>query len=115
MANKDYHPKVLLDIFFRPFILARYFFKVRIACPIFFWDSTHAPIKNQMVRPLIDELGTAEERRMNQLSTAEFGVTKVRPKFDSSCSRHKLDSSKVRIMKRWSDIDSHAAPLIRRT
>ena len=26
MANKDYHPKVLLDIFFRPFILARYFF-----------------------------------------------------------------------------------------
>jgi hypothetical protein len=23
---------------------------------------------------LIDELGTAEERRMNQLSTAEFGV-----------------------------------------
>ena len=26
MANKDYHSKVLLDIFFRPFILARYFF-----------------------------------------------------------------------------------------
>ena len=37
MANKDYHSKVLLDIFFRPFILARYFFKVQIACPIFFW------------------------------------------------------------------------------
>jgi hypothetical protein len=29
----------------------------------------------------IDELGTAEERRMNQLSTAEFGAAKVRPKF----------------------------------
>ena len=26
MENKDYHSKVLLDIFFRPFILARYFF-----------------------------------------------------------------------------------------
>ena len=26
MASKDYHSKVLLDIFFRPFILARYFF-----------------------------------------------------------------------------------------
>jgi hypothetical protein len=29
----------------------------------------------------IDELGTAEERRMNQLSTAEFGATKDRHKF----------------------------------
>jgi hypothetical protein len=27
---------------------------------------------------LIDDLGTAEERRMNQLSTAEFGAAKVR-------------------------------------
>ena len=27
---------------------------------------------------LIDELGTAEQRRMNQLSTAEFGAAKVR-------------------------------------
>jgi hypothetical protein len=30
---------------------------------------------------IIDELGTAEERRMNQLSTAEFGAAKVRHKF----------------------------------
>jgi hypothetical protein len=52
MASKDYHSKVLLDIFFRPFILARYFFKVRNACPIFFWGLYPPPIKNQMVRPL---------------------------------------------------------------
>jgi hypothetical protein len=34
---------------------------------------------------LIDELGTAEERRMNQLSTAEFGAAKVRHKFGRAC------------------------------
>ena len=49
---------------------------------------------------LIDELGTAEERRMNQLSKAEFGVTKVRHKFGRACG----------IMRRLSDIDSYAAP-----
>jgi hypothetical protein len=51
---------------------------------------------------LIDELGTAEERRMNQLSTAEFGAAKVRHKFGRAC----------RIMRRWSDIDSYAALLM---
>jgi hypothetical protein len=30
---------------------------------------------------LIDELGTTEERRINQFSTAEFGAAKVRHKF----------------------------------
>jgi hypothetical protein len=45
---------------------------------------------------LIDELGTAEERRMNQLRTAEFGAAKVRHKFGRACG----------IMRRWSDIDS---------
>jgi hypothetical protein len=54
---------------------------------------------------LIDELGTAEERRMNQLSTAEFGAAKVRHKFGRAC----------RIMRRWSDIDSYAAPLMCQT
>jgi hypothetical protein len=44
---------------------------------------------------LIDKLGTAEERRMNQLSTAEFGAAKVRHKFGRAC----------RIMRLWSDID----------
>jgi hypothetical protein len=47
MANKDYYSKVLLDIFFRPFILARYFFKVRIACPIFFWGFSPPPPPHQ--------------------------------------------------------------------
>jgi hypothetical protein len=54
---------------------------------------------------LIDELGTAEERRMNQLSTAEFGAAKVRHKFGRAC----------RIMRRWSDIDSYVAPLMCQT
>jgi hypothetical protein len=54
---------------------------------------------------LIDELGTAEERRMNQLSTAEFGAAKVRHKFGRAC----------RIMRRCSDIDSYAAPLMCQT
>ena len=54
---------------------------------------------------LIDELGTAEERRMNQLSTAEFGAAKVRHKFGRAC----------RIMRRWSDIDSYTAPLMWQT
>jgi hypothetical protein len=54
---------------------------------------------------LIDELGTAEERRMNQLSTAEFGAAKARHKFGRAC----------RIMRRWSDIDSYAAPLMCQT
>jgi hypothetical protein len=37
---------------------------------------------------------------MNQLSTAEFGAAKVRHNFGRAC----------RIMRRWSDIDSYAAP-----
>jgi hypothetical protein len=42
-----------------------------------------------------------QEQRINQLSTAEFGKTKVRHKFGTVC----------RVMPRQSDIDSHAAPL----
>ena len=46
-----------------------------------------------------------QEQRINQLSTAEFGKTKVRHKFGTVC----------RIMPRQSDIDSHAAPLMCQT
>ena len=50
----------------------------------------------------MDQLSTAEERRMNQLGTAEFEATKVRHKFSRACRS---------IMRRCSDIDSNAAPL----
>ena len=37
---------------------------------------------------LIGESGTAEERRMNQISSAEFGAAKVRHKFGRACMSH---------------------------
>ena len=51
MANKDYHSKVLLDIFFVRLFLHDIFFKFELLARYFFGDSTHPPIKNQMVRP----------------------------------------------------------------
>ena len=54
MANKDYHSKVLLNIFVRPFILAFIFFKFEVLAQYFLGDSTQPPpppIKNQMVHP----------------------------------------------------------------
>ena len=42
---------------------------------------------------------------IDELGTAEFGATKVRHKFGRAC----------RIMRRWSDIDSYAAPLMCQT
>ena len=43
MANKDYHSKVLLDIFFVRLFLHDIFFKFKLLARYFFWDSTHPP------------------------------------------------------------------------
>ena len=66
--------------------------------------TTFRPVSDGVlhVPNLIDKLGTAEERRMNELSTAKSGTTKVRRKFGKAC----------RITRRWSDIDSYTAPFM---
>jgi hypothetical protein len=52
MANKDCQSKVLLDIFSVRLFLHDIFFKFELLARYFLGDSTHPPIKNQMVRPL---------------------------------------------------------------